>query len=371
MGYSSVYVSDEVAPSSILSLGPETTKHLSVTEFRNQIYIHIRNFLPSLSKNGLLKPMIGGVSLTVARWNQLVINIGNIEREIDLINNRMTIKKRFYHRCSPISLGSDTKLCVAAVVHEGEIKIHIREYTTYEKEIDGVLVKTGKQYPTPKGIALNVNEWNVLITNARDYIEARIPYISMATQTTNFEYADQNLHSTHTTPPRIPIDSEVKTERQEILEVLAALETDTGEVEEEEEEEEEELQLLQNQNEDGNIKQELRNVVLTRQKRTNNIPLPTQTPKKARKVQRKKPKLERQNALDGSTTTHHLGMLDPKDIENYFANLDSQLAEEPQAGRHTAQSPTNKPECHGCFNKTDNPEEHYEGCMKHILDNVY
>ena len=86
----------------------------------------------------------------------------------------MTIKKRFYHRCTPISLGSDTKLCVAAVVHEGEIKIHIREYTTYEKEIDGVLVKTGKQYPTAKGVALNVNEWNVLITSARDYIEARI-----------------------------------------------------------------------------------------------------------------------------------------------------------------------------------------------------
>lgn len=330
MGYSKNYVSDEVAPSSVHRLGPETTKYLSVTEFKAHVYVHIRNFLPSLSNNGLLKPMTGGIALTVPRWNQLVANIGNIDLEIQSINELMTIKRPFYHKCTPISLGSDTQLCVAACVHKGEVKIHIREYVTYEEEIvDGVLHKTGKYYPTAKGIALNVDEWCVL-TNAKDYIEARVPYLSMTTQTTNFEYADQDYSSTHATPPRFYIDSDVKTEQKPKMVDLETVQ--------------EEMPVLErNETEDGNIKQKLRKVLHSRAKRPNNIPLPTQTPKK-RKTQNRRHKLERQNALDDSTIS--IEMLDNTDLENiekFFDNFQTQLAEEPQVGIHTP-TQTNSPD---------------------------
>jgi hypothetical protein len=154
---------------SVLCLGDAgTKKYLSVTTFKDKVYVHIRVFLPSYENPDILRPMQSGVALSVEQWNKLVVVSGAIDNQIRLIQ---TLQHGagggdvpICHERSPISLGQDTDYYVVASLWKGDVKVHIRAYKAYSTKL----------YPTAKGITLTVDEWTTLTKHSDTYLSGHL-----------------------------------------------------------------------------------------------------------------------------------------------------------------------------------------------------
>ena len=155
-----VQSSSDVSPMSVLRLGKvDTKKYLSVTTFKDKVYVHVRVFLPSYMNPDMLKPMQSGVALSVEQWNRLVAATDAIDSQI-----RSLQQTRQGGDDSPISLGQDTDYYVVASIWNGDVKVHIRAYKTYSTKL----------YPTNKGIALTVDEWTTLTRHSHIYLSTHM-----------------------------------------------------------------------------------------------------------------------------------------------------------------------------------------------------
>ena len=113
-----VQSSSDVFPMSVLRLGKvDTKKYLSVTTFKDKVYVHVRVFLPSYTNPDMLKPMQNGVALSVEQWNQLIAATCAIDSQIrSLQQTREGGDVPTRQDDSPISLGQDTDYYVVASI---------------------------------------------------------------------------------------------------------------------------------------------------------------------------------------------------------------------------------------------------------------
>lgn len=150
---------DKIQPSDLIQLGSESSRYVSVSQYGEKIYVHVRAFLPSLNGDGTMTPMPTGAGMSISEWNNLDNGLSRIvNHQLETMEDPKFSKHDFSYE--PIRLVHDGQFYIQVSRFHGVCRIHIRSF-----EMNAMKTRL---FPTKKGIALKLDEWKILCDKVAD-----------------------------------------------------------------------------------------------------------------------------------------------------------------------------------------------------------
>ena len=126
----------------LMRLGRDSNHYVHVKCAKEKIYIHICEFMSSMTEDDKMIPMFSGVVLTVNQWRKLMAYAGMIDNHIQMLKTKH-LDSYFVDDVVPIYLTDKDDLFVTALMYKGVIKVRITfEITLSEQEWCAIKAKS-------------------------------------------------------------------------------------------------------------------------------------------------------------------------------------------------------------------------------------